>query len=256
MEWQESRLRVAGLEVRLRRAGSGPPVLVLHHDIGTLDQLPFYESLAAHRTVLLPEHPGYGDSERPAWARGVRDLAAIYQGLLAAQDLARPALLGLGYGGWIAAEMASLAPRDFSHLVLVGPMGIKPPEGDILDQALLSHTEYARSGFHDPAAFDAVYGALPSVDQLVAWDLCREMNFRLAWKPYMHSQTLQHLLGSVAAPTLIAWGAEDRVVPLSAAARWQQAMPAARQEVIPGCGHCVEMEQPAALAALVRDFIG
>ena len=256
MEWRESQPKVGGLTMRLRQAGTGPAVLVLHHDIGTLEQLPFYAALAERHTLLLPEHPGYGDSERPAWARHVRDYAALYQGLLAELQVDHPALLGLGYGGWIAAEMASSAPRDFSHVALVGPMGMKPPEGDILDQALVSHSDYAEAGFHDKARFQAVYGELPSIDQLVAWDLCREMNFRLAWKPYMYSQTLPHLLGSVRAPSLLVWGAEDRVVPISAAARWQQAMLGARLEVVAACGHCVEMEKPAELARLLTEFLG
>src|SRR2546429_7305802 len=48
-------------------------------------------------------------------------------------------LVGLGFGGWVAAEMAALAPRDFHRLVLVGAMGVKPPEGDIFDQAIVSY---------------------------------------------------------------------------------------------------------------------
>ena len=45
-------------------------------------------------------------------------------------------LVGLGFGGWIAAEMATMSPRAFRRLVLVGAMGIKPAAGEILDQAL------------------------------------------------------------------------------------------------------------------------
>ena len=45
-------------------------------------------------------------------------------------------------------------------------------------------------------AFDEIYGAEPSTDQLEAWDISREMCFRIAWKPYMYSQTLPHLLGA------------------------------------------------------------
>src|SRR5213593_978745 len=112
--------------------------------------------------------------------------------------------------GWIAAEMASMAPADLSHLVLVGAMGIKPPHGDILDLAVTGYIDYARAGFHDQKAFDRVYGAEPSTDQLEMWDVCREMSFRIAWKPYMYSQTLPHLLGSVRAPALVVWGGEDR----------------------------------------------
>ena len=93
-------------------------------------------------------------------------------------------------------------------------MGIKPPEGDILDQAIVSYIDYARAGFHDQKAFDKIYGAEPSTDQLEAWDIAREMCFRIAWKPYMYSQTLPHLLGSVKVPALIVWGDKDRIVPV------------------------------------------
>jgi pimeloyl-ACP methyl ester carboxylesterase len=184
----------------------------------------------------------------------VRDLAAVYRWMLAELGVERPVLLGLGFGGWVAAEMATMAPRDLDRLVLVGAMGVKPPQGDILDQALLSHIDYARAGFHDQGAFEAVYGAVPTTDQLVEWDLCREMNFRIAWKPYMYSQTLPHLLGGVRAPALVVWGEEDRVVPRGAGEVYASRLPDARLEVVPACGHCVEMERPAELARLVTTF--
>ena len=131
----------------------------------------------------------------------------------------------------------------------------KPPEGDILDQAIVGYIDYARAGFNDQKAFDRVYGAEPSNDQLVAWDICREMSFRIAWKPYMYSQTLPHLLGAVRAPALVVWGADDRVVPPSAAKRYLEALPHARLETVAACGHCVDMEKPDELAKLVIGFL-
>jgi pimeloyl-ACP methyl ester carboxylesterase len=254
--WTESTVEVVNCKLHLARGGSGRPALVLHHDIGTPDRLPFYDALAAKYDVLVPHHPGYGRSERPEWMRSVRDVAVVYRGLLGDLGIEKAALIGLGFGGWIAAEMASMAPRDLAALVLVGAMGIKPPEGDILDQAIVGYIDYARAGFHDQQAFDRVYGAEPSNDQLVAWDICREMSFRIAWKPYMYSQTLPHLLGAVRAPALLVWGAEDKVVPLSAGRRYAEALPHAKLHTIAACGHCVDMERPEELAALVTGFLG
>ena len=254
--WTDSTMEAAGTKIHVSRAGRGRPVLVLHHETGTLDRLPFYDALAAQYDVLVPHHPGYSRSERPDWMRSTRDIAVIYRALLSELKVAKPALVGLGFGGWIAAEMASMAPSDLSHLVLVGAMGIKPPHGDILDQAVTGYVDYARAGFHDQKAFDRVYGAEPSVDQLEMWDICREMSFRIAWKPYMYSQTLPHLLGSVRVPALVVWGDDDRVVPRSAAGVYAKALPNAKLETVKASGHCVDMEQPEALAKLVTTFIG
>ena len=256
--WEEHRAGLGEVQLRLLRGGAkgrgGRPVLVLHHDIGTPDRLPFYDALADRFDVIVPNHPGFGTPERPGWLRHPRDLAALYQWLLADLGVERASLLGLGFGGWIAAEMATLAPRDFHRLVLVGAMGMKPPEGDIFDQAIVSYIDYANVGFHDEAAFARVYGEV-STDQLVAWDLCREMCFRIAWKPYMYSQTLPHLLGGVRAPALVVWGEDDRIVPRSAGELYARALREARLETVAGAGHCVDMEQPEALARLVTPFI-
>ena len=255
VSWTDSTMEAAGTKIHVSRAGRGRPVLVLHHETGTLDRLPFYDALAAHYDVVVPHHPGYSRSPRPEWMRSVRDIAVVYRGLLAELKIKGAALVGLGFGGWIAAEMATMAPADLSHLVLVGAMGIKPPQGDILDLAITGYMDYARAGFHDQKAFDRVYGAEPPTDQLEMWDICREMSFRIAWKPYMYSQTLPHLLRSVRAPALVVWGDEDKVVPPSAAKRYVEALPHAKLEMVKGCGHCVDMEQPEALAKLVTNFI-
>ena len=255
VNWTDSKIEAGGVKLHVSRAGKGKPLLVLHHETGTLDRLPFYDALAAHYDVLVPNHPGYSRSERPDWMRSARDIAVTYRGLLSELKLKNAALVGLGFGGWIAAEMASMAPADLSRLVLVGAMGIKPLQGDILDLAITGYVDYARAGFHDQKVFDRVYGAEPSVDQLEMWDICREMSFRIAWKPYMYSQTLPHLLGAVRVPALVVWGDDDRVVPQSAGKRYVDALPNAKLEIVKASGHCVDMEQPEALAKLVTNFI-
>jgi pimeloyl-ACP methyl ester carboxylesterase len=155
--------------MQLTRAGDGPPLLILHHDIGTLPRLPFYDELARRFTVLVPSHLGYDGSQRPEWMRNVRDLAAAHQWLLSELAVTRAAqtvsIVGLGFGGWVAAEMATQAPRAFRKLVLVGAMGIKPDRGVIADQALVSYIDYVRLGFSDQAAFDRLFGADPETSR-------------------------------------------------------------------------------------------
>src|SRR5438876_10106865 len=257
--WTSETASIAGTALHVVSAGSGDPLVVLHHDIGTPERLPFYDALADDFRVLVPSHPGYDGSERPGWLRNVRDLAVVHQWLLASRDvtrdLGRVTLVGLGFGGWIAAEMATMAPRAFRRLVVVGAMGIKPERGDIADQALVSYIDYVRLGFADQRAFDRLFGAEPSTAQLEQWDLNREMTFRIAWKPYMYGSTLPHLLGGVATPTLAVLRRHDRIVPLECAERYQKALPHARLEIVENAGHFVDMEQPDVLAQLVARFV-
>jgi pimeloyl-ACP methyl ester carboxylesterase len=259
MTWTSETVSIAGASVHVTRAGDGPPLLALHHDIGTPEGLPFYDALARDFTVLLPSHPGYDRSERPQWMRNVRDMAVVYQALLARHAATRDrrdvSVVGLGFGGWLAAEMATMAPRNVRRLVLVGAMGIKPERGEIADQALVSYIDYVRLGFADQGAFDRIFGAEPPTATLEQWDLNREMTFRIAWKPYMYNPSLPHLLGGVATPTLVVWGRDDRLVPRECGERFVKALPQARLAIVEGAGHFVEMEQPEQLAKLVRAFV-
>jgi pimeloyl-ACP methyl ester carboxylesterase len=253
--WITESVRVAGTTLTFKKGGAGEPVVVLHHDVG-VPAGPFLDRLADQFTVYLPLHPGYEGSARPDWLRNVRDVGVVYQWLLAGLGIASASLVGLGFGGWIAAEMATMAPAGFRRLVLAGAMGIKPAAGEIFDQALVSYVDYVRAGFEEPGAFERAYGAEPATSQLEQWDLNREMTFRIAWKPYMYNPALPRLLGGVKAPALVVWGRRDRVVPLECGERYAEALPAARLAVVEGAGHFVEMEQPDAVAKLITEFAG
>src|SRR5262249_45316154 len=259
VSWTSETIPVAGLSVKVSRAGSGPPILGLHHDIRTPDRLPFFHALARRLSGFVPPPPRYHRSQRPDWMRDVRDAAATLQWLLGEIAETRTpravSAVGLGFGGWIAAEMASLAPRAFRKLVLVGAMGLKPERGEIADQALVSYLDYVRLGFSDAGAFDRVYGPDPATAQLEKWDLNREMTFRIAWKPYMYSPSLPHLLGGVATPALVVWGRNDRIVPLECGEGYAKALPRARLEIVADAGHLVDLEKPDELARLIIDFV-
>ena len=242
-------------KVHLMKAGTGRPLLILQDDIGSPGWLPFYGELAQRFTVYVPSHPGFGKSERPEWMRDVRDMAIAHIWLLKVLGLDSLPVVGIGFGGWVAAEMATMCQHQFDRMVLVGAVGVQPSEGEIVDQFLLSGEEYAKLCFYDESKFEGVYGSETTVDQREAWEINREMAIRIAWKPYMFNQALPNLLGRVETPTLVVTGAEDKVVPASCGRRYVEILPNARGEALPGAGHCVDVESPEALAKLISDFV-
>lgn len=244
-------IQVAGSRLHYLKAGTGDPLLILHQDVGSPGWQPIHERLAAGATVYAPDLPGWGRSDRADWMRGVRDLAVYLLLFLDELELDGVTLVGLGLGGWLAAEMATMAQRRFTRLVLVGAAGLQPPEGEIIDQFLLAYDAYVKAGFADAAVYERVYTAEPPTELLMQWDVHREMVARVAWEPYMYSRTLPHLLPGLRLPTLIVWGAADRVVPPSCGRRYADLVPSARLEIVDGAGHYVELEQPERLAALI-----
>jgi pimeloyl-ACP methyl ester carboxylesterase len=251
----ESFIEVAGGKIQMLQGGSGRPLFVLHHDIGNPGWLPFYDSLASSFTVHVPSHPGFDRSERPEWMRTVRDAAIVYEWLLQKLGTGPVVMVGLGFGGWIGAEMAMMCHHSFSHLVLVNPMGFQPQRGEILDQFLVNTIDYVRAGFENQDKYVAQYTAEPSLDQLEQWEINREMTSRIAYKPHMYDQTLPQLIRGVSIQTLIVWGAQNRIVPFVCGEQYRDAIAGARLATIADAGHFLEVEKSAELAKLVREFV-
>lgn len=252
---QEQAVQVAGLNIQYWEGGAGEPLLVVHHDIGNTGWTPFYESLSQRFRVLVPELPGYGKSDRPAWARHPRDMAMLLQLTLDKLGVDSVVLAGLGFGGWIAAEMAIMGQRRVRRLVLVNPMGIKPSEGEIVDQMMIDLKEYVETGCATPEAFTRLFGEEVPREQTLQWDYAREMTARIAWKPYMFSHQLPHLLGGVETPTLVVWGSENRVIPAVCGEAYARAMPNARMITVENAGLWVDLEQPEELSERVTSFV-
>jgi pimeloyl-ACP methyl ester carboxylesterase len=229
--------------------GSGPTITILPRDTGRVGWGVLHERLATRMRVIAPSLPGFDETVRPDWLRSVPDLAAIVGLALDGLDATPGAVMGLGFGGWVAAELAARSPERVNQLVLHSAMGLKPETGDIVDQFLISAGAYVEMGFTSAEAFTAAYDL---DDELVArWDNNREMTTRLAWKPYMYDPALPYLLACVRAPALVAWSAHDRIVPASCASLYTAALPDARSVKLAQGGHCAELEAPDALADIV-----
>ena len=136
----------------------------------------------------------------------IRDLASFIARFVREQNLAPIDAIGFSLGGWVAAEMAANDPGLFSKLVLVAPVGIRPPEGEIKDLFTVPALIYLRDSVRDFASspeFSALYDGGTSPEQYEAFEDARAETARLAWQPYMFNPSLPHLLeGTANNPTL------------------------------------------------------
>jgi pimeloyl-ACP methyl ester carboxylesterase len=250
---------LTGLDVEVRRAGKGPALLVLHSEFGLPGWLDAYERLSQSFDVIVPSLPGFGESQRPEWIMSIRDYAGWVTWFARDLGLSSPVhVMGHSLGGWIAAEIATIAPQFIDKLVLSGAMGMKPEVGEIFDYFLESGRTGIERAFHSPdqsAEYQNYYAGEWGPDQNEATEDHREMTCRVAWKPYMHSLTLPGLLPAITTPTLIVWGRQDAITPLNCGELYQRGIAGAHLSVIEGCGHMVEMEAPGAFAKLVEEFL-
>ncbi len=245
-------VEIAGTRVHLPSRGEGAAILSLHSIEGNLGFMPYLDALAQSACVYAPTHPGYGTSDRPEWLETISDLARFYLWMLQELGLDRVHLIGGFMGGWIAAEMAVMCPQVLHTLTLVGTAGVRPADGEIADIFLLGEEGTTELAINDS---DLLTSAAESEDAFVRIRE-REMTTRLCWKPYMHSPSLIHLLPRVEAPTLVVWGENDRIVPVSTGGRIVEAMPNARLDVIAGAGHLPHIENPQEVIPLLQRHLG
>ena len=157
----------------------------------------------------------------------------LYLALLDELPFERVALLGLSFGGWLAAEIAVACRHKLDRLVLADPVGIKLGDResrDIADVFNLNPAEVRRRAWHDPAKAPS-YDAM-SDDELVIHARNREALCLYAWHPCLYNPQLKQWLGRIRVPTLVLWGDSDRVVTPEYGRAYAGLIPGARFELI------------------------
>jgi pimeloyl-ACP methyl ester carboxylesterase len=248
-------LDVRGVRMHVREAGSGPPLLLLHGAGGAGPWRPYQDMLAREFRLIVPDHPGWGLSDRPDWLESMDDLVYHYLDFLEALGLDSANVVGQSLGGWLAAELAVAHPEVVERMVLIDPAGLRHLGRPIPDLFTLSDAQTTRLVFHDQSAAEKEIVEEPGLDAIMQRIKNQTTFARLSWNPYLYNPKLARRLYRVKAPTLLIWGREDRVIPFENAELWMEAMPHARLAALDACGHVPHRERPDELARLVSDFL-
>jgi len=247
-------LELAWDVVRVRRDGSGPPLLWLHGSHLADLWLPLHRHLARSLDVIAPTHPGFREGRPPAWLSGLDDLALVYRQLLDALGLGRVHVGGHALGGWLAAELAILAPDRVASLSLVAPFGLRVREAPIADFLSASPDRLADLVFSgmagdqanllgdpsDPDDFSRLYGE-------------HGVTARLMWER-RYDLRLERRLPLVTVPALVLAPRDDRLVPAAHAERWAELLPAGRVHAVPG-PHAAIVTSPGTCADAIAGHV-
>jgi pimeloyl-ACP methyl ester carboxylesterase len=250
-----SKIAVRGCNVAVMRGGAGRPLLILHGGGGAGGWMPYMADLAARHDVIVPEHPGFGESDTPAWLDNVPDLANFYLDFLDQLDLTDVDLVGFSLGGWVAAELAVRDTRRLASLTLVAAAGIHVPGIEQIDTFLVTDEQLVRAMFHDPRRADAIVERLkdPSLEDVALKN--RTTTAKLTWQPRGYDPHLHKWLHRIDVPTLLVWGASDRVFPKDYAFTYQRLIPGSQVVIVPDSGHVPHVEQRQAFVAAIEGFL-
>ncbi|WP_280192720.1 alpha/beta fold hydrolase [Delftia sp. PS-11] len=246
-----------------RTLGQGKPLVLLHGGHGNwLHWARNLQALACHRRLWLPDMPGYGDSDPVSEST----LGQLVQGLTDSLDSllghgATMDLAGFSFGGLVAASLAAQR-GGIDRLILLGPAGHggrRRPGADLLgwraaaqagDACALEQTmrhNLLAHMLHDEHSADAL--ALQ-----IHTEACLRTRFHS--RPISRAGGLQSWLAQAGRPALLIWGEHDATAdPPALAAQLQTSHPTSAAHVVPGAGHWVQFESPAAVNRLMGEWL-
>ena len=226
-----------GIDLKYQTAGNGPILLLLHGANGSMSLMPIAEELSEKYQVILPDHPGFGDTDQADWVDSISDLAYFYLDIIETMNLGETHLVGHSMGGWIAAEMAMRDGHNIKSLTLVSSAGIAvegTPMGDLFSW---SPQEAASQVFARKEFVDQMLAYKPSEDEIEMMQKNRQMAMLLCQDANFQNPDIRKWAHRLTMPTLILWGDSDGIFPEPFAHAYHDLIPNSDLEIYKDCGH-------------------
>lgn len=278
VDWREHQrwITFAGTPVNVIDMGEGDPIVFVHGLSGSwpnwLEQLPVFA--LTHRVIAM-DLPGFGHSPMPEQDITISGYARVLDGLCDVLGIDAATVVGNSMGGFVSAELAIAFPQRVERLVLVSAAGISTYQNREVQRiepylrrlapmlAVYTGWTAARSDWmaRRPGLRNMTLGTVTRHPSRLPAALAAEQ-LRGAGKPgFMQAlranidYPIAERLPEIACPTLIVWGAEDKIIPVADADMFERLIPNSRKIVFEGTGHMAMLERPTAFNGLLEEFM-
>jgi pimeloyl-ACP methyl ester carboxylesterase len=250
--FERMELDLNGIRTVVHAGGQGEPVIYLH-GAGTFTGFGYLRPWLASHRVIIPYHPGFGESADDAGIDSMQDYVLHNLDLFDALGLDRFSLVGHSFGGWMAAETALVLGARLRRLALVAPAGLSRQGLAATDLMTLPASKVLEHLTARPERITPFLPSAPDLDFLTLRYRERTAVARVTWERPSNPKLIRWL-HRIQAPTLICWGGADRIRSAAHAELWAGALPNAKIRLYPGAGHLL-LEEEDRTAAEISGFL-
>jgi pimeloyl-ACP methyl ester carboxylesterase len=248
---------VYGQNIRYIEAGQGPTVILLH-GLGSVKEIwaANIGALSAKYNVYALDQIGFGHSDKPLVEYKIATFVDFLHGFMQSQNLSKATLVGNSLGGWIAIDFAARHPQMVDKLVLVDSAGLaweKAPAMDLNPASLADMRALLDSIFYDKKMVTDEFVLQAFTNHVRNND---GFTIQRTLAGFAQNQFEDTKLSSIHAPTLVVWGRQDELIPVSRSEKLRDGIPGAKLVVLEQCGHVPQLEKPAEFNQALADFLG
>ena len=263
-------LSTNGIKIHYEDYGSGEPLLLIMgftvSAVGWHWNIPAF---AQHFRVIAFDNRGVGQSDKPAGPYAASMLAKDTIGLLDALGIDKAVVMGHSMGGFIAQAMALEYPERVSKLILAstnfgGPrhVPVTPEAMAVLSDVKSDPLTRLRNGIVISTAPGFADREPELIQEWLDWRVANPLDMAgyqaqmgIGLALMAEAAAFENKLPNVSAPTLILFGAHDKVVPPANADLLTKQIPGSQTRILPDAGHFFPLEIPEEAAQVIIEFV-